>query len=147
MDTTTIAIIAALLGGIWLLNRNISAGGAFNIQAPTTIAGWASSAGFSGQDLVIAVAVAYAESSGDPNAYNPESQVGTPQGQGSYGLWQIYLYKHPEFQGQDLFDPQTNANAAYSVYRQAGNQFTPWSTFNGGQYTTYLSQAQQEVLA
>ena len=42
------------------------------------------------------------------------------------GLWQIYLQDHPEFAGLDLRDPATNANAAFSVYSNAG-RFRPWS--------------------
>lgn len=101
----------------------------------------AAAAGFSGRDLNVAVAVALAESvpSGNPNSYNPETQAGTPQGQGSYGLWQIYLKVHPEFSGWNLFDPMQNARAAFSVYSAAGNSFRPWSTFNSGKYAAFLN--------
>lgn len=110
-----------------------------------SIATYAQNAGFSGVDLVTAVAIAFAESGGDPNAYNPETAAGAPQGQGSYGLWQIYLAAHPEFQGQNLYDPQTNANAAYSIYSAAGSSFSPWSTFGSGAYTNFVSQANNQV--
>jgi hypothetical protein len=105
------------------------------------IAVYASSAGFSGDDLVTAIAVALAESSGNPNAYNPEIAAGTPSGKGSYGLWQIYLKAHPEFEGRNLYDPQTNAIAAYSVYRGRGGNFLPWSTFKNGAYMSHLDAA------
>ncbi len=85
----------------------------------------AAGAGFSGNDLDVAVAVAMAESGGNPDAYNPE---------GSYGLWQIYLPDHPEFAGWNLFDPPTNARAAYQVYAKAGGRFTPWSTYRPGKH-------------
>lgn len=99
----------------------------------------AAGAGFAGADLPIAVAIALAESGGDPNDYNPETAAkgGTPIGQGSYGLWQIYLKKHPEFAGAPLFDPPTNAAAAYQVYAKAGG-FSPWTTYTQGQYQAYL---------
>jgi hypothetical protein len=99
----------------------------------------AAGAGFSGNDLDIAVAVAMAESGGNPNKYNPETQAagGTPPGKGSYGLWQIYLKKHPEFEGVNLLDPQTNAHAAFDVYSRAGG-FTPWTTYTQGQYLAFL---------
>lgn len=109
------------------------------------IADAARAAGFQGDDLVTAVAIAYAESGGDPNNYNPETAAGTPQGLGSYGLWQVYLKAHPEFSGWDLFDPATNARAAYAVYRQAGNSFSPWSTFQHGSYQAFLGQAVKDV--
>jgi lysozyme-like protein len=101
------------------------------------ISQYAQNAGFSGYDLQLAVAIAFAESSGIPTKYNPEKQAGTPPGRGSYGLWQIYLKEHPEFAGQNLLDPQTNANAAYSVYSRAGG-FWPWSTYNSRAFEAYM---------
>jgi hypothetical protein len=106
----------------------------------------ASAAGFSGSDLATAVAIALAESGGNPQAYNPEAAAGAPQGYGSFGLWQIYLKAHPEFQGQNLFDPATNAAAAYAVYSAAGSSFSPWSTFTSGIYSASL-EAVNSVLS
>jgi lysozyme-like protein len=112
------------------------------ILTPAQIAYYAQIAGFDGQDLQTAVAIALAESSGNPNVYNPETGAsgGTPAGQGSYGLWQIYLKEHPEFAADNLYDPQTNANDAYEVYSKAGG-FTPWATYNSGAYQEYLGVA------
>jgi Lysozyme like domain len=104
---------------------------------PADIRDVAANAGFAGADLDTAVAVSLAESHGDPSAYNSESQKGTPPGQGSYGLWQIYLWKHPEFAGINLMDPQENARVAYQLYSQHG--FTPWATFLSGKYRAFLS--------
>jgi hypothetical protein len=92
------------------------------------IQAYAAAAGFSGADLQTAVAIALAESSGNPSAYNPE---------GSYGLWQIYLPAHPEYAGVNLNDPLTNANAAFAIYSSAGS-FSPWSTYNSGAYLAYM---------
>lgn len=111
------------------------------------IATYAAQAGFVGNDLVTAVAIALAESSGNSRAYNPEAQAGTPIGKGSYGLWQIYLNAHPEFTGQDLYDPQTNANAAFSVYSNAGSSFSPWNTYKNGAYQSQLAVAQAQTEA
>lgn len=102
-------------------------------------------AGFVDPDATTAAAVALAESGGDPQAYNPEVQAGTPAGLGSVGLWQIYLKAHPEYQGVNLNDPQTNANAAFAVYSQAGNSFQPWSTYKSGAYAKYLPEVQAAV--
>lgn len=96
----------------------------------------AQNAGF--DDSNTAAAIALAESGGDPSAYNPETQACTPEGEGSYGLWQIYKKVHPEFACLDLTDPQQNANAAFSVYSEAGNSFHPWSTFKSGAYQKYM---------
>jgi hypothetical protein len=87
----------------------------------------------------VAAAIAMAESGGIPTKYNPETAArgGTPAGKGSYGLWQIYLKKHPEFEGQNLYDPMTNARAMYSVSRGCSNR-QPWSTYIYGQYRSFL---------
>jgi lysozyme-like protein len=98
----------------------------------------AAGAGFTGDDLATAVSIALAESGGNPQAYNPERAANTPVGYGSFGLWQIYLKAHPEFKGQNLFDPQLNASAAFAVYSSAGNSFRPWSTFGNGAYLAHV---------
>ena len=95
----------------------------------------AANAGFEGEDLKIAVAIALAESSGNPNALGDLNI--TPGG--SVGLWQVNLKFHPEYTTDQLRDPQTNANAAFAVYQEAGNSFTPWSTFKNGAYLAHLS--------
>lgn len=89
----------------------------------------AAAAGFSGTDLATAVAVAIAESSGNPGAIGDAGN--------SFGLWQINLPAHPEFSGTDLTDPQTNANAAFQIYATAGG-FRPWTTFKTGAYLAYM---------
>lgn len=108
-------------------------------NSPWTIAGVASTAGFTGGDLVIAVAVAYAESSGNPNSVGDNGD--------SIGLWQINLPNHPEYQGVNLTDPQTNANAAFAIYSAAGNSFSPWTTFRNGAYQQNIDQANSDVSA
>lgn len=101
----------------------------------------AQNAGFSGDDLATAVAVAFAESGGNVQAYNPEKAAGAAQGKGSYGLWQIYLTAHPEYTAADLLDPQTNANAAFKIYSAAGGAFTPWSTYKSGAFLAFAQEA------
>ncbi len=96
------------------------------------IAKLAYQAGFRGDALNIAVAIALAESGGNTAAYNPETAAGTPPGSGSRGLWQIYGVAHPEFNNESAFDPTINAKAADKVFIEAGNRFTPWSTYNAG---------------
>lgn len=143
-------ITIGILGvALFLIYSNSEGIGSMNI------AQYAAQAGWDGQDLVTAIAVALAESGGDPNAYNPEPQdvpgrYGRTSAQdnlGSYGLWQIYLAAHPEFSGDNLRDPQTNANDAYEIYKNAGNSFSAWSTFNSGAYTAHLTVAQSQISA
>jgi hypothetical protein len=101
------------------------------------IAGYAANAGFQGEDLTTAVAVALAESSGNPAAVGDLNL--TPGG--SVGLWQINLKAHPQYANVDLTDPQTNANAAYSIYAAAGQSFSPWSAYSSGAYEAYIGSA------
>jgi hypothetical protein len=109
--------------------------------------GLAAAAGFTGDDLTTAVSIALAESGGDPNAYNPEVAAHAPVGYGSFGLWQIYLKAHPEFQGQNLFDPAQNAAAAFSVYSNAGSSFRPWSTFGNKMYLSHVDAVNSVIAA
>lgn len=107
------------------------------VLTASQISDYASAAGFESNDLQIAVAVALAESSGDTNAYNPETLANAQYG--SYGLWQIFIDKHPEYASEDMFDPMNNANAAFAIYQAAGNSFIPWATFTNKSYQRYLN--------
>jgi hypothetical protein len=115
-----------------------------NRLSASDIAGYASGAGFQGNDLVTAVAIALAESGGDPNAHG-DTNIGS--GTGSVGLWQINLDSHPEYANVNLYDPSENAAAAFSIYTQRGRSFTAWSTYTGGQYQSFLEQANGGVSA
>lgn len=130
-----LAIVAYLLAGD-------SGGGGNDVQlSAAQIAGYASNVGFSGNDLVFAVAIALAESGGRTGVQGDLTLA--PTNGPSIGLWQINTgsHAHPELAGQDLTDPQVNANAAYAIYKSAGYSFAPWSTFGNGAYTKYLQQA------
>lgn len=115
--------------------------------SPAQIAEYAHDAGFRGQDLTVAVAVALAESGGDPKAHNA-----TPPDD-SYGLWQINMYRGlgPERRDQfdldsnrELFDPEENARAAWEISGR-GDSFGPWSTYTNGAYKQYLDEARRGV--
>lgn len=107
------------------------------------IAGAAKAAGFSGSNLAKAVAIALSESSGNAEAHNavpPDN---------SYGLWQINMQgsmgpaRRKQFglkSNNDLFDPVTNAKAAYAI-AGGGKNFRPWSTYTSGAYLRYMSRA------
>lgn len=145
MSHRTAAFIALIGGGVLLMARSAFGGQSGAKLSTDEIARLASNAGFTGNDLSIAVAVALAESGGNPNAHGDLMLPGS----GSYGLWQIYSHAHPEYgpNFDQLFDPQTNADAAFAVYSAAGNSFRPWSTFNSGIYANYLSDASGAVNA
>lgn len=115
--------------------------------SPEKIAEYAHAAGFRGQDLTVAVAVALAESGGDPHAHNsvpPDN---------SYGLWQINMLgslgpaRREQFgldANRELFDPAENARAAWSVSGH-GDSFRPWSTYTNGAYKKYVDDARRAI--
>jgi hypothetical protein len=109
------------------------------------IARHAYEAGFRGQGLTTAVAVALAESGGRTTAHNA-----TPPDD-SYGLWQINMLgalgperRHQYHLKSDdaLFDPATNARVANRVSGD-GHDFTPWSTYTNGAYEDHLAAARK----
>jgi hypothetical protein len=108
------------------------------------IAALAFQAGFRDEQLVTAVAVALAESGGDPAAHNPRPP------DDSYGLWQINMIgslgpaRRSTFgipNNAALFDPAINAKAAWEVSSH-GTNWRPWSAFTSGKYRQYLERAQ-----
>jgi hypothetical protein len=115
--------------------------------ADETIAGVALNAGFTGNALPVAVAVALAESGGNPRAHNalpPDD---------SYGLWQINMIgaMGPERRkrfglkaNDDLYDPSTNAKVAHAFWTSRGG-FADWSTYNHGSYLAFLPRANAAV--
>jgi hypothetical protein len=118
-------------------------------MTPAEIAAVAKGAGFSGQSLQIAVAVALAESGGNPRAHNrvpPDD---------SYGLWQINMLgslgpaRRKQFglsSNSQLFDPSTNARAAWAISNR-GTNWRPWSVYLFGQYRLQMARAAEGVKA
>jgi hypothetical protein len=102
-------------------------------------------AGFRGANLITAIAIALAESSGNANAVGDASLVNNTWNE-SIGLWQIRSLKNPSAYSypdtlrdkQKLFDPQYNANAAYAISKQ-GNDFSKWTTFTNNAYTRFIA--------
>lgn len=103
------------------------------------IAEYASAAGFQGEDLATAVAVALAESGGKPSAQGdygiPSS---SPNQYNAIGLWQINIAENPQFSSWNLTDPAVNAQAAFQLYQQFGSSFRAWSTYNSDNYLAFL---------
>ena len=107
------------------------------------LVGLAKGAGFSDGDAVIMAAIAKGESGGNSNAKNfkPPDK--------SYGLWQINMIgnlgpaRMQEFglQREDqLFDPVTNAKAAYAIRKSQG--LSAWTIYKNGAYKNHLSAAE-----
>jgi hypothetical protein len=113
-----------------------------NTLTAAQIGEYASKAGFTGNDLKIAVAVALAESGGNANSHNSNSATGDD----SYGLWQINYYGDLKADrtksfgpGSGLFDPQKNADAAYQIFKRSG--WDAWSTYKNNDYKQFMSSA------
>jgi cell wall-associated NlpC family hydrolase len=87
-------------------------------------------AGFKGEGLKTAWAIAQRESSGRPTAFNPDRSTGDQ----SYGLFQINMLgnlgpsRRKQFgisKNEALFNPLTNAKAAYQM-SHGGTDFGAW---------------------
>jgi hypothetical protein len=102
------------------------------------VAQLAQQAGFSGNDWVVAVAVAEAESAGWTHArlINTDCSV-------DRGLWQINSYWHGEVSDGCAFDPTCNAQATHTIWANGG--WTQWTTYNNGAYQAHLAEAQAAV--
>ncbi len=117
---------------------------------PEQIAEHAHAAGFRGENLTTAVAVALAESGGKTDSHNTDGL------DDSYGLWQINMYgtlgpdrrqKNDLDADRELFDPSTNADAAHRVFREDGGSFEPWGAYTNGSYRQFLDEARRAVRA
>lgn len=83
-------------------------------------------AGFDGDNLYIACAVAHAES-----GWRTDARLFTSQ-EDSRGLFQINTFAHPDADKNQIYDPVYNAKYAYALWRRAGWQ--PWTTYTRGTY-------------
>lgn len=123
-------------------------------MTPEQIYQLARSVGFPPQTATSMVAIALKESGGNPSAFN-----GTAPDR-SYGLWQINMHgslgpaRRQEFglaEDSDLFDPETNARAAYAIW--AGNDANlarHWYIdrgINQSRYLQFLPAAEQAAAA
>jgi hypothetical protein len=111
----------------------------------------ASKAGFSGDDLTVAVAVALAESGGDTTSHNTDSSTGD----NSYGLWQINMLgsmgpeRRKRFNlksNDELFNADTNARAAYGIWKTQG-WAKGWTTYKSGKYRLYMTPSERDSVS
>lgn len=100
------------------------------------VARMAYQAGFRGDDLVKVVAISKRESNWRPDAFN--GNAGT--GDRSFGLMQINMIgdlgpaRLRQFgltSSDQLLDPQTNLNAAFRMYSDAGGSLNAWGGYKG----------------
>ncbi|WP_242667560.1 endonuclease/exonuclease/phosphatase family protein [Nocardioides sp. PD653] len=126
-----------------VLLQNVSTPG--NTNAAQTAAAVAYQAGFRGEDLVTAVAIAGVESTWNPQATNGSH----------FGLWQISAQHKGKVAGgntrEDIFDPLLNARYAFALYSaRPGSgeaKFADWIPFEKTDYHQFLDQARQAVAA
>jgi len=119
-------------------------GGAGGASGGGPLLGYLQQAGLTGEELRMAWAIGMAESGGDPGAFNGDSSTGDM----SYGLFQINMIGElgPERMAQyglscyeDLYDPATNIRVMIQMSANCSD-WSPWSTYNRGNYEEYLSQ-------
>ncbi|MDT7782534.1 MAG: hypothetical protein QOF58_953 [Pseudonocardiales bacterium] len=98
-------------------------------------------AGFTGERLVVAVAVGMAESRCDPSAryVNSDSHNSVDR-----GLWQINDYWHPEVSDSCAYNAACNAREAYKISDQ-GSDWSPWSTYKSGRYKQFVDDARAAI--
>lgn len=90
--------------------------------------------GFPKSVAPVAAAIAIAESGGKTDVVSKPNTNGTVD----YGLWQINSSHTALLASGKWSDPNDNAVMAYTLYKNAGNKFTPWTTFNDGAYKKTL---------
>ncbi len=99
------------------------------------VAAYTHNAGFANNDLVIALAVAKAESGWSFTVRGGPNSNGTYD----YGLFQINDVHKPSAEVKT--NPLANAKEAYRIYKDAGRKFTPWAAYNSGSYRQHMNAA------
>ena len=126
--------------------------------------------GFSGRDLITAIAIAIAESGEDPqggnyplaraDAIGDESKAKGQWGP-SIGMFQVRSLKDPNRpdlpsvdqlrKAEDLFKPERNAAIAYAIYewrkKRGDDPFTDWSVYKDGSYKQHIDRARRAAAA
>jgi len=120
------------------------------VLGPGDLYNLAVSVGFDPDTATTMAAVALRESSGCPTAHNPGP------GEDSYGLWQINVLGNPGILSAlgltdptQLYDPSTNALAAFTIYAgNPANLNTAWYINKPGYqeaYQQYLPSVQAAI--
>jgi hypothetical protein len=94
-------------------------------------------AGFTGDDVAIAVAVALAESGGKAAAIGRNSN-----GSADYGPWQINsIHSHLITPSAQWWGLVPNAKMAHSVFAGRNNTWQPWTVYRTGAYLMFMPTA------
>ncbi len=111
---------------------------------PVEVARVLASAGFKGEALVTALAVAFGESGLDPGAAGDVNIQGGGWGP-SLGLMQIRSHAEGGWRdASQLTDPGFNARAAFAI-SNGGTDFDAWAVYSKGIYQKYVDQARAAV--
>ena len=122
------------------------------LEGPTLAAAAAWNAGFRGESLGMAVAIAGGESSYNPGAVGDVSLMNDKWGP-SVGLWQVRTLNDPSQwggvdRGRDISiltnNPQEQANMAFAISR-GGTKWTDWSVYTSGSYCGYIDAANSGI--
>lgn len=89
--------------------------------------------------IVVAIAVAMAESSCTPRARNVNDG-----GSVDRGLWQLNSYYHSEVSDACAYQIQCNANAAWTISSH-GAKWSPWSAYDNGSWKAFLVNARTAI--
>ena len=92
-------------------------------------------AGWPAETISLGIAIAMAESGGDPAIKGGPNSNGTYD----YGLFQINQIHNPT--AQNWADPVVNAGMALKIYRDAGNKWLPWSTYKNRSHQKFMGEA------
>ena len=127
--------VLAMQGSLGLFVKPAAAASSGSLGFAQVEGYWVAAGGPASQ-AATAAAIAGAESSYEPGII----QSGQPYSTTGWGLWQITPGNSGGQFGQDyqLLDPWNNAEAAVAKYQNAGNSFSPWTTYNNGTYRAFL---------
>lgn len=137
------ALLAKLIASLMLALHMLTGGGDVDLMSVLR------QAGFRGDGLKMAYAIAMAESGGNARAHNPNVNTGD----NSYGLFQINMLggmgperrrRYGLSSNSDLFDPLTNAKVAFKM-SNGGKSWGPWSTYGNGAYRKYYGGSNAKI--
>jgi hypothetical protein len=116
--------------------------------------------GFRGEQLATMIAIAFAESDGNPRAHNPDATTGD----NSYGLFQINMLDTEDMMmgeerreryglssDEELWDPMVNARIAYDFVQRkiarGDDPFEDWTTYKNDKHLPFWDVASRAAAA
>lgn len=116
------------------------------VQPPKKCADASDKAGWAGLDLVVATAVALAESGCDPAAASVNGPTqGCPDGSTDRGIFQINSCYHSEVSDACAYNRGCNARAAYAIWDNDHDSFNQWTVYIQRTFKSHLTEARKAV--